>query len=814
MQDQKIKFLLLLFLYTLSYIIEIRPQEISKTIEGIVLDGQNFQPLPFANISFENSNTGTSTDIDGNFTIENLHNRERLIISYVGYKTLLIRLENIHYTKKNTYYLLPISIQLQEVTVYSHRNNSIDINEISSLSMQSERIREISSVMPDILRSVQLFPGIAVNNEFKAEFNVRGGNHHENLVLVNSAQVYEPFHIKEIANASVGIFNVDLINRVDLITGGFTARYGDKMSSVLNILYREGNNKKFSGAATLSLAYLASYIEGPLTDNFSFIFGLRKSYFDYLISLIDYEDLSSMKPNFYDIQGVLSYNFSQSNKILFEFIHAGDIFTFLPDKQLVFDPFNGSFNNQDAVFNISKFEKERYNATYFTNLFDVQSINILSNTTLLKGGISYYRETNNENRLSTEDNIKEIKTLQSNIDYFEKIRTDRLTFDTLNINTVELKADLAHQFSSSYELNSGVSYKNINYNQKVDDIYTFIKSDNFNDPNLTNTDTLIAKGEFAEENTIDATAYKLSAYLENIFQISDKFTFNMGGRFDYFSLNRDLTFSPRINMAYKMDDKISIRVGWGYFYQSPNYHQLLFSTASDTNTKSQRSIHYILGIDYDLFINNSIANYIQLKAEFYYKDYKNLISSNRGVFERIIYSRKNDAVGSAKGIDLQMKINLSQIYFWLSYGLLFANEDKLDDNLGMYPRYTDQRHTVAAAVNFNAAEGLNFTVKAFYGSGFPYTPRKAIFRNNMWEWQIERTHSATLPPYRRVDIRVGKDFNLSSASKINLYLEVSNVFNFRNIQGYNYKTPGFNEPKPEEITLWPILPSIGIRYSF
>lgn len=790
------------------------PQPDTKTIEGIVLDGQNFTPLPFANISFFDTKYGTTTDINGNFTIVNTNNSTQLMISYVGYQTLIIKITEEHYLKLNTFYLTPINILLQEVTVYAHQPKNIDINEISYLTMQNERIREISPVMSDILRSIQALPGIMVNNEFKADYNVRGGNQHENLILVNDAQVYEPFHIKEIANASVGIFNVDLINKVDFMTGGFNAKYGDKMSSVLNIQYREGNKTRYSGAASLSLAYLDSYIEGPLIDDISFIVGFRKSYLEYLLSLIDYQDTKTMKPSFYDLQGVLSFHISPSNKILFDFINSGDNFTYLPAGQKIFQPFISSFNGELAEFTSSKFEKDDYNATYFTNLFDIQSLNLISNKFLLKAEMSYYHEKNNEYRLSTEDYNQFINTLQSNQNYFERIHSERLTTNTLTIKTFELKSDLAYQITPSYEINAGISYKNISYTQKVDDIYTVIKNENLSDPLIIKTDTLIGKGELAEDNPIDTKSYKWAGYVENIFQVGSNFAINIGSRVDYFEINRDLTFSPRLNISYKLNNNTTLRGAWGYYYQSPNYRQLLTSASSDSNTKSQKAVHYILGIDHNISLSSNYNEYIQLKAELYYKDYKKLISSSRGYFERLIYSRQNDAIGDAKGFDFHLKLALSKFYFWMSYSLLFASENKLNDNIGSYPRYTDQRHTASFIANFKGGGGWNFTLKAFYGSGFPYTPRTAVYNNGIWDWKIGPIHSMYLPAYKRVDIRLSKDFDFSKNSKLNIFIDVSNIFNFRNVQGYEYKTPGYLKPEPEEVLLWPILPSFGIRYSF
>jgi len=810
----KIKVFILVITSSLFIVItSVFSQVKDKTILGKVIDGQTFDPLPYANITFLNSEVGISSDINGNFSLTNSINANSLVISYVGYKSRIIDLENFNDTEENVFSLLPINIFLQEVTVYSNTNKQEKLSETSSISIQSERIREISAAMPDILRSVQALPGITVNNEFKADFNVRGGNQDENLVLVNNATVYEPFHIKEAANASVGIFNVDLIQKVDLITGGFSARYGDKMSSVLNIQYREGNKKKYTGAASLSLAYLDGYFEGPITENSSFILGIRKSYLEYILKMIDYEDISSVKPSFYDVQGVLSYNFSPSNKILFEFIHAGDDFSYEPTRRNFSSPVIGSFQGQDAEFKSLKTENENYKATYFSNLFDIQSINALSSKSLLKGELSYYKQTDNEYRLFLRDENQDIDILTNADNYYDRIRTERLTYDTLRIETLELKSDLAYQFTPKYEMNSGLSFQDITYNQIIDDIYTYIRRNNFDDPNIEKSDTLITRGDLSEEVPIKVKSYKYNAYLENIFQLNNELTLNIGGRVDYFKLNKDLTFSPRISAGYSLTDRTTLRAAWGYYYQSPIYRQLKSSASSDTNTQSQLAIHYIFGLEHSIFLSDDINNFLRMKIEGYYKDYQNLVSSFFGTFERLTYSGYNDAAGSAKGIDIYTVLSIPTFYCWLSYGLLFANEDKFTDVIGEYPRYTDQRHTLSFISSVDLGAAWSLALKGYYGSGFPYTPRTAVQNNGTWQWKSEQIHSAHLPAYKRIDLRISKAFNFSNSS-LNVFIDVSNVFNFKNIQNYEYKTPGFSKPVPEEVPLWPILPSLGIRYKF
>lgn len=791
----------------------IYPQESTNTIRGKIIDGQTLSPLPYANLIFTNSDVGIASDLNGYFILNNSIGANSLLISYVGYKSLVVDLTNFNYDEEHVFSLLPINIYLQEVTVYSATNKRLETDEISALSMQSESIRELSAGMPDILRSVQYLPGIAVNNEFKADYNVRGGNQDENLILVNGAKVYEPFHIKEAANASVGIFNVDMIQRADLITGGFSAKYGDKMSSVLNIEYRDGNKEKYNGAASISLAYLDGYIEGPITDKSSFIFGVRKSYLEYILTLIDYEDISTMQPSFYDLQGVLTYNFSPSNKILLEFIHAGDDFRYLPEKDNFPPPVNTTIQGLPVELTSSKIENEDYNSAYYTNLFDIQSRNILSSRALLNAEISYYKQSDNEYRLYLRDDNQEYDILSSPDDYYNRVHTERLTYDTLEIATLELKSDLSFQFTPNYEIQLGASFQDITYNQLTDDIWTYIRKNNFNDPDIEDSDTIIYQGEYGTGIPVNVKSNKFNAYLENIFQFSDDLTLNIGGRADYFGLNKDLTMSPRISAGYKLSNETIIRAAWGYYYQSPIYHQLKSSAVSDTNTQSQLAIHYILGLEHSIFFSNSLSNFLKFKVEAYYKDYRDLISSWYGTFERLTYSGYNDAIGNAKGIDLYTVLSVPSFYCWLSYGLLFANEDNLTDGIGEYSRYTDQRHSFSFVTKTELGANWNFILKGAWGSGFPYTPKTAVEINGIWVWQSEDIHSAYLPDYKRIDVRISKDFEFSNSS-LNLFLDVSNVFNFKNVQSYDYKISGFSKPVAEEILLWPILPNIGVTYKF
>jgi len=294
------------------------------TISGVVRDGSTKDPLACANILIQGTTTGTSTDAQGRFSLEIPPGACTLGCSLVGYKASSTEVM----VEKNSRLVIELSsldVCLQDVTVYSMQNISALQDEVSALTLQSEAIRQSTSVMADVLRSVQMLPGVSSNNELSAKFDVHGGDANENLVLINGSQVYEPYHIKEASNVSIGIFDVDMIKTMDLITGGYSARYGDRMSSVLDIEYREGSKERLQGQANVSMTDFSGLCEGPIGENGSFILGARQSYLQYIKNMLGVAQ--QIHPAFYDVQGVLSYQLAPQHKIILKFIHAGDKFS-------------------------------------------------------------------------------------------------------------------------------------------------------------------------------------------------------------------------------------------------------------------------------------------------------------------------------------------------------------------------------------------------------------------------------------------------------------------------------------------------------
>jgi outer membrane receptor protein involved in Fe transport len=780
-------------------------------VSGTVRDGSTNEPLPFANISVKVQNAGTVTDATGSFKLLLKPGLYELLVSFVGYRTETKQIQMEEENKTLHIKLSPTDILLQEVTVYSSAPGEAVQTEVSSLSLPSERLVEVTSVIPDVFRSIQTLPGISADNEFSAKFSVRGGTYDENLVLVNGAQVYEPFHVKEAPNASISIFNIDMMQKVTLVTGGYSAKYGDRMSSVMDIQYREGSRERLKGIATVSMTNVDVLVEGPMTSDITFILGGRKSYVEYAMSFLNIDQ--DVHPSFYDVQGVLTYTMTPRDKLQFEFIHAGDTFLLDPSTSPSGPlDYTGLYKGKSASFHEFSSYYEEENARYISNLFDLQSSNILNSKTFVKSELSYYEQLEDEYSYNSTDYSRDITSTPN---YFYRSKQEHLYSNDLKIRTLEAKSALALQATPWYELNLGISYQTIFYDQQLLDRRPFSETTNtIKYPDTTNNYRVDSSVDAANEN-VSARSFKFASYLEHVLQLSDALILNVGGRVDYFDFNKDLSFSPRFNLSYSFLDQTTLRAAWGFFYQSPIYSELAYSVASDSNTKGQKATHYILGVERVIPFDPLSTSSLTMKIEGYYKRYDRLISSVRTSSGRITYSRKNDATGWARGVDLYIALNLSSFYGWISYGYLESREDLLNDKIGEYPRYTDQRHTASLVGDWTLGSSWGSNLRVQYGSGYAYTPSTAVYnaQTKQYSWVQGNKNSGTLPPYRRVDIRISKEFELWKLSTL-AYFDVSNLFNFTNVQSYRYRFDRNGNPYIEEVKLWPIMPTVGVTVKF
>ncbi|MEJ2614571.1 MAG: TonB-dependent receptor, partial [Ignavibacteriaceae bacterium] len=548
--------------------------------------------------------------------------------------------------------------------------------------------------------------------------------------------------------------------------------YGDRMSSVVNIEYREGNRNNFEGEAGLSLTDLSGLAEGPLGNNGSFILGFRQSYFQYVIKMLNVEE--SIHPSFYDFQGVLAYNLAAQNKLTFKFIHAGDNFYSDPE-QNYHGPnrSSASFQNVDGILTRNWNDSASTDAKYYSTMLAFQSTNIISSNALLKSEISFYDQIENEH--AGKINFYRDDFNGGDINSFYQYTKNYLYSTKLNIRTLEINSSYDLQLNPAYWFRAGLSYQKISYdNYYVNSTTVSEWTDRHKYPDTS----FYTNSENELDNNIDSIntqSYKAAGYVENILLLGDKLILNLGGRFDYFDLNKDLTWSPRINFSYKILPALTLRGAWGYYYQSPIYQQIAYSAASDTNTQSELAIHYILGFEYNI----------------------------------------NDAVGRTSGADFYLMYSAGWFSGWISYSLLNAEQKILNDSYGYFPRNTDQRNTLAVYADISPGKGWKFSTRIAYGSGFAYTPSIAVYNSSsrIWKWKTGDPNSAHMPAYKRVDLRFSKNLELFGLSS-SVFLDISNVFNYKNIQAYQYTFSSNGKPLIKEVKLWPILPTFGLSVKF
>lgn len=775
-------------------------KEAHYTIKGRVIDASTEEGLGFANIVVENTNLHANTNEKGEFTFVLPMGEYRLLVSYVGYKTEAVKVveDNSPLVVK----LTPSNYLMHEVSVTGTQSTD---NEMHSIQLGSAQIKDFAGVMRDPMRSLQLLPGVSTNDEASAKVNVRGGTWDENMVLVNGAEIYRPYHLNEISMASVGVFNFDMVKSIDFSAGGFGAKYGNALSSITSVDYKEGNRDNFAGQVDLGVMDLSASFEGPINQNSSFILAARGSYLGYLLQKTKVSP--DIYAGYYDVQGNINYELSKLNKLRVTFIYSEDNAIQSPSNMPSMYSYYGNINGNNTL--ISRYSNLllSYGGNYSSSLLSIGFDNVLSDQLISRTLVYYSGETEHQWPLSiTTVNFK----YQGSPDLWSNQSINVNMSDDLAITTLSFDQELELKATSFLDLDAGVGVKRIDYNY-APNMYGAVTYE-------TNTakfpDTTVAVSPY-NMGSFDTTAiktptYALEGYLQQTLQMSDNLKLNFGARFDYFDMDKQGECSPRASLSYLMPLGIDLNAAWGIYYQLPNYDQLRTAEASKENTRFQKATHYVLGLEKEFFSSG------RLSIDFYQKYYSDLIPVIRRAYGGLDYgTEQNDAVGFAKGVDLQWSMSFKIIDFSLSYSYLVAKEKTIGVDADYYPRATDQRHTASMVVALNLGDEWVVNMKGFYGSGYAYTPCVTKYNSTIMTdlWVQGNKNSSYYPAYERVDLRIIKTFFLSH-NPLQVYLDVTNILNRRNVWSYNYTYDAQGNPKIDPMLLYGTVPTIGISYPF
>ena len=724
----------------------------SQNINGHITDEEN-NPLPAVNISIFNQSLGVTSDSNGKYNIEIPANRSVILVySFIGFKKEKIRIPML---KKGQKYSLniklkPSSTLLNDVIITDQKSRKKSFSKI-----KPKHVRIIPGNSIGVEAVLKTLPGVSSANELSSQYSVRGGNFDENLVYVNGIEIYRPFLVRSGQQEGLSFVNTDMVGSILFSAGGFEAKYGDKMSSVLDITYRKP--REITASIQLSLLGGSAHFEGVTKNGrLSYLIGTRHKTSQYLLNSLDTE--ADYTPRFSDIQTFINYDLNTNWQISF----LGNIST--NEYKMVPKNRETEFGTVNEALKLTIYfegqELDKYE-TYFGALSSIYQPN---KNLQLQFTSSAFRTFEQENF----DILGEywLYQLENNLgsEDFGDIAFDRGVGKYINHARNSLNAfvsNLSHKGNynnKSLKFDWGIRIQKEEIEDKISE-WSLIDSAFFNFPHaddniggISNPNQEITLNEVLKTK-INLSSFRNSGYMQISKDIGN-LTINGGTRGSYWTYNEELLMSPRLSLAYApiWEKDIVFRASSGIYYQSPFYKELRTIEGNlNYDIKAQKSIHYVLGADY-LFYN--WGRPFKWVTEIYYKSLKNLIPYKVDNV-RIQYLANDLSNGYASGID--MKINgefVSGVESWASLSVMKTEEDIVGDIItnsdgtiseaGYIPRPTDQRVNFSMFFQDYIPSNPNYKVhlNLLYGTGLSFGPPQAEKYKDILR----------IPDYRRVDI--------------------------------------------------------------
>lgn len=734
------------------------------TVTGMLLDEDN-NGIPFAAIAAIGFTGGTTTDSLGNYTLVIPANTKlKVSFTHLNYDSQVFELELAEGEVKRLNRILKLKENIITEAVVND-----DANRNNTMTRVDPRIAiEIPSAGGGIEAVLKTFAGVSSNNELSSQYNVRGGNYDENLVYVNDIEIYRPFLVRSGQQEGLSFINPDLVGSLSFSAGGFEAKYGDKMSSVLDVKYKRP--RKFAGTVAGSLLGGSVHVEGSSKDyRFSYLGGFRYRTNQYILGSLDTD--GAYRPQFMDAQALLNYDINDKWSISGLFNYAQNKYQFIPE-------------NRETDFGTIS------DALRFTVYFDGQEVNTFE--TMLGALTAEYRPDPKLKLklIASAFRSNETETFDVQGQYFlgqleNNFGSDNLgevafnrgigTFldharNYLTANVISAR-HIGKWFDGHRILDWGVKYQYEDITDRLSE-WNMIDSSGYSLP-LNPNELQVFQ---VLKTTIKLQSHRGSGFIQNTWLFSDtsKHRLTAGVRFHYWDVNKQFFATPRANYSFnpkweKAD--IIFRASGGMYYQPPFYRELRdLNGQLNTNVRAQQSYHAVVGMDYNF---KAWRRPFKLVAEVYYKYLNDLVTYEIDNV-RIRYYANNNSRGYATGLDL--KVNgefVKGIESWASMSVMTVQEDIIDDfyydyynsdgerivfgvtensvpadsirqEPGFIPRPTDQRVNFALYFQDYVPKlpQLKMHLNLVFGSGMPFGPPDYVrYRDTL-----------RIPPYRRVDI--------------------------------------------------------------
>jgi len=736
------------------------------TIRGNLYNKSTGDPIPYANVQLENTAFGAVTDLDGFFSIANIPvGQYSLLASFTGFAPFSLSFEVrngvISYQR---IYLEETSIELEGVDVSAQKIQAKTDIQVSTLTITPKQIRALPSTggVADIAQYLPVLPGIISSGDQGGQLYIRGGSPVQNRILLDGMTIYNPFH-------SIGFFSVfetETIKSIDVLTGGFSAEYGGRISAIVDIKTREGNRKKYSGNIAVNPFQSKVLFEGPIQKlrdekggSSSFLLTAKRAYIDETADVFyNYSPIDStgLPYNFTDIYGKVSFlsgNGSKLNLFGFQFVDkvnfeniakldwvtsgGGANFTLIPPNSAVV--IDGTIGFSDYQIELEEADGNPRSSN-ITDLFARLNFTSFGNKNEFQYGF-----------------------------IFNGINTDFL-FKNFVGNTIQ-------QEDFTTELAGYLKYKQV-WNRVVIE------------PSLR------LQVYASQSKTV------LEPRLGFKYNATDYLRFKFAGGL----------YSQNLISSVNERDIVNLFVG---FLAGPEQTIFKPNTKEPTDDRLQKATHAIAGVEVD------IQNNLTLNIEGYFKDFTQLININRNKLSEEDSNFETET-GEAYGIDFSMRYETKNLYLWTTYSLGYVNRN---DGEQIYPTVFDRRHNINVLVSYNFGKdnsweaGLRWNL----GSGFPFTPTQGFYSLFNFNEGLDTDvltenpelgilydtdrNSSRLPYYHRLDASLKKTFNFSKTTRLEIITSVTNTYNRANIFY-------FDRVRYERVDQLPIIPSIGINFYF
>ena len=780
-----------LFILTICLIATLKMMAQEFTLHGRVTD-EDSHPIELATVSVASQGKVAFTSLKGEFSMR-LHSADSVMVKFsmIGYRSK-VRVLRKPRGKQNLQVVLHTdAAMLGEVNVTGEK---IQTDQTQEIKFKDARLAP-SANSNAVEGIIQQQAGVSTHNELSSQYNVRGGAFDENSVYINNVEVYRPYLVRSGQQEGLSIINPYMVDKIGFSTGGYAAKYGDKMSSALDITYKtlrsKGKSPIVEGSVAASLLGTDAYI-GLGTRKLSWLNSVRYKTTAYLLGSM--ETKGEYKPSYLDYQTYLSYQPNKRWKIDF----IGNI----SDNHYNFEPSDRetTFGTMENVKNFRVYfdgqEKDRF-LTYFGTLGITR--NITSNTSISLLGSAFYTREQEKYDIQGQYWLDQTETSE-NLGvgtYFEHARnylTARVMSAKLMLKhkvkkhdletAVTLKREHIEENSVEYEMRDSAGYS-IPHTGK--DLYMYYSMKARNELNANRIEAYI-------QDTYHFTSGGDSTQSGDIRQTL--YTLNYGLRLSHWNFNRETILSPRVSLAIipANHENTTLRFAAGLYYQAPFFKELRDTSTINGVTiatlnrkiKSQRSIHFIAGYDYRFKVNDQRYKF---SAEAYYKALSNLVPYSVSNV-KVVYYGQNECNGHAAGLDFKLYGEfVPGTDSWLSLSLM---DTRMKLNGKSIPLPTDQRYAVNLFFTdyFPGSRKWLLSLKLAFADGLPFAaPHREL-----------ETNSFRSTAYRRADI--GMSYQLldnrhhehrTFLKNVTVGIDCLNLFGIDNVNSYYWVTDVTNQ---------------------